>query len=206
MNSLPILHGQQTKKTLSETFLSVTEWHGDEISLKEIIEHFGDRAFGALILFFAAPNMLPLPPGTSSVLSAPLIFITVQLVMGRSTIWLPEFMVSKKLKTEHVKFFCDKVAELLKRTEVLVKPRYLVMTKPIMERLIGIIALVLSVVLFLPIPLGNLPPAVALSLFSVGIIERDGIFVALGWLATLISFGILIALGFAAVAAYAQLT
>ena len=56
------------------------------ISIGDVLNAFGDRAFGALMLLFAAPNMLPLPPGMSAVLGAPLLFITAQLMLGRSTL------------------------------------------------------------------------------------------------------------------------
>ena len=45
--------------------------------------------------------------------------------------------------------------------------------------------------LVLPIPLGNIAPAVTIALFSLGVMQRDGIAVILGWLATGISVGLL---------------
>jgi hypothetical protein len=43
-----------------------------------VLDAFGDRAFGALMLLFAAPNVLPLPPGMSAVLGA------VLSILGRT--------------------------------------------------------------------------------------------------------------------------
>ncbi|HET9274022.1 MAG TPA: exopolysaccharide biosynthesis protein, partial [Methyloceanibacter sp.] len=55
----------------------------ERISIADLFEVMRDRAFGALMLIFAAPNVLPLPPGASSVLGAPLIFIAAQLALAR---------------------------------------------------------------------------------------------------------------------------
>jgi hypothetical protein len=41
------------------------------------------RAVVALILVFALPNVIPVPPGTSAILGTPLLFLTVQLALGK---------------------------------------------------------------------------------------------------------------------------
>ena len=43
------------------------------------------------------------------------------------------------------------------------------------ERVIGAFYLVLAVILTLPIPLGNVLPALAISIIALGMIERDGV-------------------------------
>jgi hypothetical protein len=49
------------------------------------------------------------------------------------------------------------------------------LTRPPFEQGIAVICLLLAVILFLPIPLGNMLPAMAISLFSLAILERDGL-------------------------------
>jgi hypothetical protein len=67
-----------------------------------------------------------------------------------------------------------------------------------MEYLIGVICLLLSIVLFLPIPMGNMPPAIAICLFALAILEGDGIWVLAGFVASFaavaIVWGVLFAL------------
>lgn len=46
-----------------------------------------------------------------------------------------------------------------------------------MECLVGLVCLLLSVVLVLPIPLGNVLPALAISLLALGVLTRDGLWV-----------------------------
>jgi hypothetical protein len=43
---------------------------GDRISIREIVEAFGERAFGFVIILFSLPNCIPAPPGMNSVFSA----------------------------------------------------------------------------------------------------------------------------------------
>ncbi|MDZ4160677.1 MAG: exopolysaccharide biosynthesis protein, partial [Burkholderiales bacterium] len=35
----------------------------NRITIGDLLEALGDRAIGALMFFFAAPNILPVPPG-----------------------------------------------------------------------------------------------------------------------------------------------
>ena len=49
-----------------------------------------------------------------------------------------------------------------------------------MEYLLGLIILLLSIVLVLPVPLGNMLPALAVSVLSISLIQRDGLIALLG--------------------------
>lgn len=49
-----------------------------------------------------------------------------------------------------------------------------------MEYLIGPECLLLAVVLVLPVPLGNMMPALAISLLALGVLERDGVWILTG--------------------------
>ena len=58
----------------------------------------------------------------------------------------------------------------------------------------------LAVILFLPIPFGNIPPAFAIAAFALGILERDGLATIIGWLAMVGSVLILAAISSAIIA------
>ena len=71
---------------------------------------------------------------------------------------------------------------------------------PVPERLVGAACLLLAIILFLPIPFGNIPPAFAIAAFALGILERDGIATLIGWIATIGSVLILAAISSAIIA------
>ena len=60
----------------------------DRIAVGDLLHALGDRATGALLFIFAFPNILPVPPGTSAILGAPLVFLAAQLTFGMRP-WLP---------------------------------------------------------------------------------------------------------------------
>jgi hypothetical protein len=170
------------------------------ISIGDVLNAFGDRAFGALMLLFAAPNMLPLPPGMSTFLGAPLLFITAQLMLGRSILWMPPFIRDRSISRDFFALLTAKLSPILHRAERFLRPRMGMLLHPVPERIVGAACLLLAIILLLPIPFGNIPPAFAIAAFSLGILERDGLATIIGWLATLGSVLILAAISSAIIA------
>ena len=72
---------RRTSEVLREAVLAEP---GERISVEQLDRALGRRAYGALMLLFALPNLVPvMPPGVSSVLSLPLLLLSVQLAAGR---------------------------------------------------------------------------------------------------------------------------
>ena len=154
----------------------------DRISIGDLFAALGDRALGALMFVFAVPNVIPVPPGVSTVLGAPLIFLAAQLMLGRSP-WLPKVITQRSLLRTDFATLMRRVLPWLTKAERFLRPRVTVLALPPMEYLIGLICLLLAVVLALPIPLGNTLPALAISALALGVLERDGHWVVAGLIA-----------------------
>jgi hypothetical protein len=151
------------------------------IGIGELVSAMQDRAFGVLMFIFAIPNVLPTPPGVSSVLGAPLLFLSLQLALGKSAPWLPKFIARRSLPAAEFGAVVRRVVPWIARAERLLKPRLGLLARPPCERLIGLVCLVLAIVLFLPIPLGNMLPALTIAILSLAILERDGVAVLIGY-------------------------
>jgi hypothetical protein len=190
----------EPRRRFSEVLSDLGARPASTISIGDVLNAFGDRAFGALMLLFAAPNVLPLPPGTSAVLGAPLLFVTIQLMLGRSTLWMPQVICERSIPREHLALLTAKLGPILRRSERFLQPRMPALLEPVPERIVGAACLLLAIILFLPIPFGNMPPAFAISAFALGILERDGLAILVGWFATIGSLLILAAISSAIVA------
>lgn len=152
-------------------------------SIGELVDELGERAFGALMFVFAVPNIIPTPPGTSAVLGLPLVILTFQLMMGRQALWLPGKIRSRQIDGTMVAGFIRRAMPVLVRFEKVLKPRLAVtVLSNAAERLIGLTAFLLAVILFLPIPFGNILPAAAIGVLALGLAERDGLAVTIGYL------------------------
>ena len=85
-----------------------------------------------------------------------------------------------------------KSAAVLVRLERGLRPRWPALTGPAAEPMLGAVIVILGIVLALPIPFGNQPPAFAITLIALGLLEHDGAFVAAGVVAALISVVIVV--------------
>jgi hypothetical protein len=86
----------------------------------------------------------------------------------------------------------------LARAERLLRPRAVLLVLPPMEYLVGLVCLLLAVVLVLPIPLGNMLPALAISMLALGILERDGFWILAGLAVAAVSAAVVSGVVFAA--------
>jgi hypothetical protein len=162
----------------------------DRISLRDLLA-IGDRAFGALLFIFAVPNVIPTPPGTSAILGIPLLFLAAQLAFGQAQPWLPKIIADRSMAREDFAALIARVAPWIAKAERMLKPRLAFMANASLERIIGGVCLLLSIVLFLPIPLGNMLPALAVCFFALGILERDGVAVLVGAGLTVVSLAVI---------------
>ncbi|MEO8297197.1 MAG: exopolysaccharide biosynthesis protein [Burkholderiales bacterium] len=151
----------------------------DRIAVADLLAALGDRAIGALMFIFAVPNVVPTPPGLSTVLGAPLVFLAAQLMLGRRP-WLPALVARRSMARSDFAALIRRVNPWLVRAEKLLRPRWPALVLPPMEYLIGLVCLLLAIVLVLPVPLGNMLPALAISLLALGVLERDGLWVLAG--------------------------
>jgi hypothetical protein len=172
--------GPAAKATLS--FMLQTLAHDasrERISISDLLAVLGDRALAALLFVFAVPNVLPVPPGTSTILGAPLVFLAAQLAFGRRP-WLPAVIARRTMTRTDFAALVRRIGPWLARAERLLRPRAMRLALPPMEYLVGLVCLLLAIVLVLPVPLGNMLPALAISLLALGILERDGIWILAG--------------------------
>jgi hypothetical protein len=159
---------------------------GERIAVGDLLEALGDRAIGALLFVFAFPNILPMPPGMSAVLGAPLLFLAAQLTFGMRP-WLPAIISKRSMSRIDFHGMVGRVVPWLERAEKLLRPRCRALALPPVEYMVGLVCLLLAVVLTLPIPMGNMLPALSISLFALGLIARDGWAIASGMVAALVS-------------------
>lgn len=175
---------------LSRMLVELARTAGERVSLDELAVALSDRSFAAFIILLAAPNLLPLPPGLSTVFGIPLVLIACQLLIGHSRPWLPRVLRERSLDKSTFSGLATRLEPVLRRFERLAKPRYWPMSRIVAERFVGLVVLVMALLLVLPIPFGNWTPAIAIILVALGLTERDGLWLACGTLVAVGSLGI----------------
>lgn len=67
------------------------------VAIADILDAMGDNSVMMLMLLFALPNAVPAPPGTSTILGLPLLFLTLQWLRGKQP-WVPRWIARQSLR------------------------------------------------------------------------------------------------------------
>ena len=163
-------------RRLSDILVEVAGSGRQTVSVSEVLRAVGERSFGALLVLFAMPNVLAgVLPGLSVVLGVPLMLLSLQLLVAADRPWLPARVLRFELRRTDLARLVARTVPYLRRLERALRPRLLLLTGPWAERLAGAGCLVLSFMVFLPIPFANLLPAAGVLLFGLAMLERDGL-------------------------------
>jgi hypothetical protein len=163
---------------------------GETVAVGTIFDRLGTRAFGFLILLDSLPMVIPNVPGVSTVFGLLIMAPALQIAIGGTRVWLPERWRRRTIPTRTIAVIVARTLPTIERAERLVRPRWVVLTLPPARNVIGVLMLALGFVMFLPIPGGNMPPGVACALISIGVLERDGVFIAIGTAVGLVALAI----------------
>jgi len=173
---------------LSERLALIVEEEGpDRLSFSELATRLHSRAWGGLLFIFAAINVLPLPPGTSAFFALPILIVSAQMVLGRSSPWLPSRINRRGVTKQELSRLIGKIGWFEARVERIFKPRLASLTAPTATRLIGAVCFVLALIAAIPVPLFHVAPAAAILLFGLALIYRDGALVIGAVLAAVLS-------------------
>jgi hypothetical protein len=179
--------GDPAERRLSSILVKIGETDADRVSFDDILSALSERSFGALLILFAALNLVPLPPGSSTIFGIPLILLSLQMLIGLENPWFPAFLRKKSLRTETYRRFVGKLEPLLIRFERLARPRYWLLPQVVMERIVSLAALVMALIVVLPVPL-------SIILLSIGLGEQDGAWLGTGFLVAALAIGFAIGL------------
>lgn len=155
---------------------------GGSVSLGEIVDRFGVRAFGILLVIATLTAFIPTPIGAGSVAGALSVLVGAQLLFGMRRPWLPAWMRRRAIARAGVATFLRRMGKSLGWLERLAMPRLTELFQGPPARISGMLIVVHSVILALPIPLTNFPLAFVLLLVAIALIEDDGAILIASWL------------------------
>lgn len=181
---MPDYDYQSDTRPFSQVLEDIGEKRDPKLYLGELVNAFGERGFGALMLFFGLMNIaIGIIPGTTTILGLPLLLMGLQLATRQDQLWLPKWALRRWIDREAYRNGLETVLPRLIRMERLSKPRLTIMTSEVSEVLIGIVTFLLAFILILPIWGGNLIPALIISTFGFGLMQRDGLAILIAWCA-----------------------
>lgn len=175
MTSDSTLRATSAPRRLSVIFRQLADEATGPVSVEQIRDALGDRSFAAMLAFFSILNLVPFPPGTTLILGPPLVIVAIQMALGQSRVWLPQFVLRKSISRKRFQSLTERHLPKLLKLERLVQPRsWPFANRDKDELIIGWMALVLALAVTVPIPLGNWLPALSILLIALALSERDG--------------------------------
>jgi hypothetical protein len=164
----------------------IDEAEGETISIREIIEAFGERAFGFVLILFSLPNCVPNVPGIAGIVGTPVLIFGIQMMLGHKRPWLPGFILRQTVSVAKFKRLIDIAEPKLQKLESYCRPRLLQLFGPLGDRVAGFFAFLVAVSVLIPFPGTNFPPSIALVIASIAIMEEDGYLLIAGYLIGLV--------------------
>jgi hypothetical protein len=180
-------------RKISDIILGLSQaFSSQDLSIRALRDALPGHIYGIVLLVLALPNLVPLPmPGLSAVTGLLLLLLSIQLAFKKRTPWLPNFILKRRIKTQHLYKVCQTVFPYLRRLERIAVPRFPWLLRYPVDGIIAGICIFLSLIIMLPVPFGNALPALAICLFSIAMLERDGLFTILGIFGTLASITVI---------------
>ena len=157
-------------------------------TVERISAAMGSSSFGASLLVFSIPEVVPLPvPGLSAVVAAPTAILATQMMAGYREVRLPKWLLKRKVPRKALAAAIRALLPALEKAERATRARGRWVTHPVTQRLLGVFLFLLALLLVLRGPGPNVPRAVAIFIRALGLPVRDGVAIALGVLLGLAS-------------------
>ncbi len=174
----------KTSELLRQSLNSLTS---NRVAIGDLLAQFQRRSYGGVFLILA---LLAILPGISVPAGMALLVPASQLMRGYRSPVFPKKISDKTVSSDGLKKWGHRVADWIEILERMVKPRYPELTNPAARRLIGLTIFLLAIVVSIPFPFSNFPPAVATICFALALLERDGLMVLIAGIISMIAFGI----------------
>lgn len=159
---------------------------GDAVSVGDVVDALGHRAFGSVIVITALIAILPTGaiPGMSILTGAIMLLLSIQLFFGANRIWLPEAIMGRSISRAKLVRSLDKADQYARKVDRVVAPRLTSLVNPPVLQVVAVGAIIASLSMFplALVPFGALPAGLALLAIGLGLAVRDGALIVAGML------------------------
>lgn len=165
------------------------------VSLGAIVDAFGDRTFAPLLLLPGLVTLAPLLgdiPGVPTLMAAVVLLTAGQMLIGRRSVWLPQFLRNRSVSRDKV----DKALGWLRRPargiDRLLRPRLSFFTRGIGRGLIALTCVAIAAAMppmeFVPFSANG--AGLALTAFGLALIAHDGLLALLSFVVTAVTIAL----------------
>lgn len=158
---------------------AIDDANGDDVSLRDILKLFGDRAFGPIFTLLGLIAITP-PlsgiPGLPTLIGLMLVLFAVQILADVEHIWLPKFISDRAVSKDKLEKIQDRFGGWFRTIDRLVTDRLeWAATGP--ARTAAAFLVVLLSIMMIPlevIPFAVTLPGLAIAAIGLALLSRDG--------------------------------
>lgn len=155
----------------------------DHFTLGWLMASLRTRSFGIIMLLL---GVVAIAPGVSIVAGLLLMIPAFQMIAGRHAPVFPRRIAEHPLPTRRLAALVQRAVPVLRYFEKMIYPRWHIPTEAT-KRLVGSVVAILSITMvFAPIPLSNVVPAVVIVMIALAYVEEDGLALLIALLAAVI--------------------
>jgi hypothetical protein len=151
------------------------------VTMDWLLAHLKSRSFGILFLVLGVSGLIPLISPLAGLL---LVIVAFQMVRGHDGPFLPRRLGSRPIATAKLVSMLSRIIPILRYLERFVRPRWPTPVE-ITKRVVGGGVILLSLGLFVPFPLSNIPFGLNIILLSFAYLEQDGVLLSFALVAAL---------------------
>jgi hypothetical protein len=180
------------EQTLREKFAGMIEtMPAESITLLDVLDQLGRKGVLIFVAFLTLPFMVPVSiPGVSTFFGSLILLIGYGVMQNRQP-WLPERIMKRSFPVDKIRVILQKGTVWLDRLERISRPRLSKLSQgAVMARVNGFMLVIGALLLMVPfglVPLTNFLPGLAILFISVGILQRDGVCLLLGYIINLVT-------------------
>lgn len=157
---------------------------GEEVSVDDLVEAFGRRAFGPLFVVTALIAILPTGaiPGMSVLTGTIMLLLSAQLLFGSQRIWMPDLIGKRTMPRDKLIASLERMRPRAERISRYVGPRLKFFLEPPFPRIVAAFGVLISLSMYplAVVPFGAFPAGLSLLVIGLGLAVRDGLLIALG--------------------------
>lgn len=169
---------------LDEIGAKVSDGNSESVTLGDILDAVGRRSYGPLLLVIGLFAISPATviPGMTWLTAALTLVVAGQMAVGMRSIWMPKKALGAQVSRKALLSGLEKARPWAKRVDAVLKPRLTFLSKPPFVNVIALLVIFAALITF---PLGLIPfaplaPGLAVVAFGLGMVARDGLWLALG--------------------------
>jgi hypothetical protein len=169
----------------------------EPLTLGDILAETSERGFSLVIALLVLPFLFPMPPGFTGPLGLGCLLLSLQMVMGRRSPWLPKKVAQFRFPRQFVLQILQNLRRVTRVIEKIARPRLTAFAKSqITWRLNGLCISWLTILLISPIPFTNPIPTIGILLLAVATLEADGLLMCISYILTALITLIVISIGY----------